>query len=63
MDENTRFLIKRIDESEERLYEKMDKLQERLDELSAFENKVYGMAILAGALGSLMVDFLFKHLT
>lgn len=56
MDENTRFLIERMDS-------RFDRLEKKIDSLQAFENKAYGIAILAGAVGSVMIDFLLKHLT
>lgn len=54
MDENTQFLIERIDKVEERLLRKLDDLQ-------AFKNKLLGMALLAGGIGSAIVDVVIRH--
>lgn len=55
MDEQTIFLLERMDDMEERLVEK-------IDALTAFKNKLMGMAVIAGGVGSAVIEVIFKHL-
>lgn len=53
MDENTQFIMERMDKLEERLVKKIDDLQ-------AFKNKIMGMAMIAGAVSSALIQAVFK---
>lgn len=54
MNEDTRFILKRMDALEGRL---MDELKE----IQAWRNRVIGMAIVAGGVGSVLVEMAIKH--
>lgn len=52
-DENTRFLIKRMDVLERRIMDKIEELQN-------FKNKAIGMAVIAGGIGSFVMELAMK---
>ena len=53
VDENTRFIIKRMDVLERRIMDKIEDLQ-------GFKNKVLGVALISGGLGSIFVELVIK---
>lgn len=65
MDENTKYILQRMDQFEERMMEEIRGVENRvlpeLKELQAFKNKIMGMSFIFGALGSLIINFLIKH--
>ncbi len=56
MDENTRFLIERIDQSKSDLMGEIQELRKAVDALTAFKNRVVGMALVAGGIGSAVFE-------
>lgn len=55
MDENTRFIIERMDDLEQRL-------MARIDVLEAWRNRVIGLGVVAGGIGSLIMEIVLKKL-
>lgn len=60
----TRFIIERMDSDfrEMRIYhdKKFEALAQKIDDLQSFKNRVVGMAMMAGAVGSLVVNLVVK---
>jgi len=54
-DENTRFIIKRMDALEHRIMDKIEDLQ-------GFKNRVMGVALVCGGLGSFIVEVILNKL-
>lgn len=53
MDDNTRFIIERMDDLERRL-------MARIDVLEAWRNRVIGLGIIAGGIGSFIMEVVLK---
>lgn len=55
MNDDTKYLIRRMDQLEARLMAELKPLQE-------FKNKLIGMGVLAGGIGSLLIEYIKKHI-
>lgn len=67
MDESTRFLLERMEEHrcEQKkdnlaLQEELKKLDEKMNSLTGFKNRVIGLAVGAGWLGSILVEMILR---
>lgn len=56
MDDNTRFIIERMDDLEQRL-------MARIDILEAWRNRVIGIGVIAGGVGSLIMEIVLKKIS
>lgn len=56
MQEDTRFLLRRMDTLEQRV-------MDRIDRLEAFKNRLLGMAFLGGGVAGLIIDLIAKHIS
>lgn len=65
-DENIRFLVSRMDSGFRDLRnhtdEKFNSLSQKIDDLQAYKNRLVGMAVLAGGIGSFAMNFVMKYL-
>lgn len=57
MDENTRFLIERMDSHHESLRDELYVLREKIDVLSSFNNKIIGAAMIVSGVVSIVVQY------
>lgn len=55
MNEDTRFILRRIENLE-------GKIMSELKELHAFKNKSIGIAVMAGCVGSLLIELTLKYM-
>lgn len=71
MDTSTRFILRRMDQGFtsmqehvdkrfEKAEEKFENLSQKIDDLQAFKNKVVGMACMAGAISSFVVNLVMN---
>lgn len=62
MDDNTRFIIERMDDSEQRVLSRIDALIDRINNLEAWRNKVVGVGLIAGGVGSLLMEVMLNKI-
>jgi len=60
MDQSTRFLIKRMDELEQRLLQEIKEVQKETARLNSLKHKVIGMVIGASFIVSSIVGIVFN---
>jgi len=62
LDDNTRFIIERMDDSEQRVLSRIDALIDRINNLEAWRNKVVGVGLIAGGVGSLLMEVMLNKI-
>lgn len=61
MNEDTKFLLQRIDATKAEILAEIDELSKKFERHEELKNKLYGIALVCGALGSLVVRIIFTH--